>query len=173
MSVRGRSLPRDAVWWKNLPMQNDHGADEHTHVRVVAGIASNGKPVYEVLPSRRLEHDDYEICGSPGLAYGFAAGDHVRVMDDGTFEVLARGGNLCLRLYPTVRPSDSSVAALRSAVEHFDGLVEMPADRRFIVITVPVAAGLHAAGKAADGWAVEHGCPWEYGNVYRDGRPRT
>jgi hypothetical protein len=86
-------------------VQDDAG---HTHIRVLAGTATSGRPVFEVLPARRLQQE-YQVDGSPGLAYGFAAGDRIRLRDDGTFDVVARGGNLCLRLYPETRPSDASV----------------------------------------------------------------
>ncbi|MFE9205110.1 hypothetical protein [Micromonospora sp. NPDC007230] len=48
----------------------------------------------------------------------------------------------------------------------------MPADGRFIVITVPAAAGFAAVEDAVNSWTAEQGCPWEYGNVYdEDGQP--
>jgi hypothetical protein len=119
-----------------------------------------------VLPASWVEQGDYEILGSPGLAYGFAAGDRIRLADDGTYEVLRRGGNICLRLFPAQRPSDSAVATLTTAFEQLDGLVEMPADRRFIVVTVPAASGFPAVESAVGEWTAEHGCAWEYGNVY-------
>lgn len=147
-------------------MRDDAG---HTHIRVLADVASSGRPVFEVLPARRLEREDeYEVAGSPGLAYGFAAGDRIRLSSDGTFDVLARGGNLCLRLYPETRPSDVRVEALRAAVDELPGLVEMPSDRRFIVITVPVGAGFPAVEGTVSTWAAEQGCVWEFGNVYDD-----
>lgn len=149
-------------------MQSDQGI---AHVRVLAGTASSGEPVFEVLPARWLG-DDYEICGSPGLAYGFAAGDRLRIGDDGSFEVLERGGNVCVCLFPGTRPSDAGVTALTAAFEQLDGLVEMPPDRRFIVITVPVGAGLAAIERAVVDWAAGQDCPWEFGNVYDDtGKP--
>ncbi len=88
--------------------------------------------------------------------------------DDGTFEVLQRGGNLCLRMYPTEPPSDAGIVALTAAFRQLNGLVEMPADRRFIVITVPLAAGFRAVEGAAREWVGDQDCPWEYGNVYDD-----
>jgi hypothetical protein len=88
-----------------------HNDADLEHIRVLAGVASSGRPVFEVLPARRRA-EDYEMCGSPGLAYGFAAGDRIWLHGDGSFDVVTRGGNLCLRLYPSLRPSDASVAAL-------------------------------------------------------------
>ncbi|WP_169789947.1 DUF4265 domain-containing protein [Actinoplanes subtropicus] len=138
---------------------------EQTHIRVLAGTASSGRPVFEVLPARRLG-EECEVHGSPGLAYGFAAGDRIRLRSDGTFEVVARDGNLCLRLYPSTRPVDGNIEALKAAFARLRGLVEMPSDRRFIVITVPVSAGFPAVEKAVSYWAAEQECTWEFGNVY-------
>ncbi len=123
--------------------------------------------MFEVLPARRLD-EEYQVDGSPGLAYGFAAGDRIRLRSDGTFDVVARGGNLCLHLYPEARPSDVSVDALIAAVDELRGLVEMPSDRRFVVITVPISAGFPAVESTVSSWAAQQGCIWEFGNVYDD-----
>ncbi|MBL1075818.1 DUF4265 domain-containing protein [Nocardia sp. 2] len=148
-------------------MSDDQSACGSTHVQVIAGANAAGEPVYEVLPAKLLEHNDYEILGSPALTYDFAAGDHLRVFDDGRFEVLRRGGNLCLRAYPkSSPPSDVGIRTLTAAFDRLGGVVEMPSDRRFIVITVPVTAGFVAIQDAIEGWATEHGCVWGYGNVY-------
>ncbi|CAM5474239.1 hypothetical protein [Streptomyces aurantiogriseus] len=65
-----------------------------THVTLLAGHTSSGKPAHEVLPARTLDGDLFELAGSPGLVLGCAAGDVLRVSDDGTFEVTRQGGNL-------------------------------------------------------------------------------
>jgi hypothetical protein len=139
----------------------------HTHIRVLAGTTASGRPVFEVLPAHRME-EEHEVDGSPGLAYGFAAGDRIRLRSDGTFDVVARGGNLCLRLYPETRPSDVAVGALTTAVDELRGLVEMPSDRRFVVITIPISVGFPAVEKTVSSWAEAQGCTWEFGNVYDD-----
>lgn len=143
------------------------GEPGYTHVQVFVDVSASGEPVLEVLPARRVS-EDYEIHGSPALAYGFAAGDRIRLADDGTFEVVARGGNLCLRLYPATPPSDSRITELTATFAELDGIVESPADRRFVVITVPVTAGFPAVEGAIGRWATEEGCVWEFGNVYDD-----
>ena len=126
----------------------------------------SGQPVFEVLPAKPVNGDVYEILGSPALAYGFAAGDHLRMSEDGEFEVLRRGGNLCIRIYPSVFPSETSLGVLTEDFELLGGWVEWPSDRRFIVITVPVVAGFLAVEKAVGEWADEHGWVWGFGNVY-------
>jgi hypothetical protein len=54
------------------------------------------------------------------------------------------------------------------AVDELRGLVEMPSDRRFVVITLPVSAGFAAVENTVSSWAAEHECAWEFGNVYDD-----
>ncbi|MEU6586828.1 DUF4265 domain-containing protein [Nocardia sp. NPDC046763] len=148
-------------------MSDDRSACGHKHVRVLAGSGPGGEPVYEVLPAKPLERNDYEILGSPGLAYDFAAGDRLRVSDDGSFEVLRRGGNLCVRAYPTgTPPSDAEIGALTVGFERLGGVVEIPPDRRFIVVTVPVSVGFPAIADLIGGWSAENDCAWGYGNVY-------
>ncbi|MBU2664529.1 hypothetical protein KOI35_13585 [Actinoplanes bogorensis] len=60
-------------------------------------------------------------------------------------------------------------SSVRAAFDRLGGVVEMPADRRFIVITVPVRAGFPAVEAAVGSWAADHDSGWEYGNVYDDG----
>jgi len=145
-------------------------ADERsfTHIRLLAGHTPEGGPVYEGLPAATTGQDEYEVLGSPGLTYGFAAGDRIRLATDGTFEVLERGGNLCARLYPAEPPSDEAVNQLISSFEPLNGHVEMPRDRRFIVITAPLTTGFHPVANAVDTWIANHPCPWEFANVYDD-----
>ncbi|MFD4434177.1 DUF4265 domain-containing protein [Nocardia sp. NPDC058497] len=142
------------------------------HVRVFVELGPSGKPVHEELPAKILKNNDYEVLGSPVLTYGFAAGDRLRVADDGTFDVLERGGNLCIRVFPTARLTDAGINALTTRFEKLDGLVEIPPDLRFIVITVPVAVGFPAVEDAVREWAAGHDSDWEYGNVHDEqGKP--
>ncbi|GAA1808072.1 hypothetical protein GCM10009682_32350 [Luedemannella flava] len=145
---------------------------DHDHVRLLAEVSETGQPRLEELPATRLGHDVYLVDGSPMFTYGCAAGDRIRVAEDGTFEVLERGGNLCLRVYPTEPLSEASVEALRHRIGDLDGLVETPGDRRFVVITAPVTAGFPDLQAVLDQWTEEHGGVWEYGNVYdEDNKP--
>ncbi|MFI6100884.1 DUF4265 domain-containing protein [Lentzea sp. NPDC051213] len=98
----------------NVPTQD-------SHVRLFAGTASSGEPVYEVVPAMRTSQTEYEILGSPGLATGCAAGDRVRVFADGRFEVVTRGGNVCVVIYPRTPPDDSAFVTLQDAFEKLAG----------------------------------------------------
>ncbi|MEV6532828.1 hypothetical protein AB0M86_25105 [Streptomyces sp. NPDC051639] len=68
-----------------------------THIRLLAGQASSGRPVYEVLPARAVESDLFELAGSPGTVLGCASGGVLRVANDGHFEIVEHGENLCVQ----------------------------------------------------------------------------
>ncbi|MFE7561427.1 hypothetical protein [Kitasatospora sp. NPDC057500] len=53
-----------------------------TPVRLLAGHASAGQPVSEVLPAVPLEAGERQLAGSPGPAPGCAAGDVLAVGRD-------------------------------------------------------------------------------------------
>ncbi|MEV7023829.1 DUF4265 domain-containing protein [Kitasatospora sp. NPDC093558] len=137
-----------------------------THIRLLAGYATAGRPVYEVLPARTRADGAVELAGSPGLVLGCAAGDRLTVGDDGTFEVVSVGPNRCLqagRRQGGFAPED--VAALAGAMRELDGLVEAPADGRFVVVTVARSAGGAAVERVMDGWAARvDGAEWWIGN---------
>jgi len=138
----------------------------HSHARLLAGLGAGGQPVYEEVPGTMVTPGVYDVLGSPVLTYGCAAGDRIRVAEDGSFEVLRRGGNLCLVLFPASPPADDEVTLLTTAFQHLDGIVETPPDRRFVVVTVPVKAGFAAIENVVNDWTATRDCPWEYGNVY-------
>ena len=142
------------------------------HVRLFAGTAASGEPVYEIVPAVRTSRTEYEILGSPGLATGCAAGDRVRILADGRFEIATRGGNVCVVIYPHMPPDDSAVASLQDAFEKLAGLVEASQDKRVVVATVPVSAGFPAIEAVVVEWTSSNNAEWYYGNVYdEDDRP--
>jgi hypothetical protein len=140
----------------------------HTHVRLLAGPGKDGRAVYELVPASAVETGVYDVLASPAIAYGCAAGDRIRVAEDGRFGVLRRGGNICLVLLPRARPTETEVGDLTAAFRRLGGIVESPPDGRFIVVTVPASAGFPAVEEAANHWTAARDCPWEYGNVFDD-----
>ncbi|MFJ4678516.1 DUF4265 domain-containing protein [Kitasatospora sp. NPDC088783] len=139
------------------------------HVRLLAGHASSGRPVFEVLPARPLESGSFELAGSPGLVFGCAAGDVLRVGEEGEFEVVERGGNLCVQAYRQGRFTPESFAELRKAVDALDGLAEAPPDLRFVVVTVSRSVGLPVIEQLMDSWAASgQGIEWWIGNGERE-----
>jgi hypothetical protein len=145
----------------------------HDHVQLRAGTASSGEPVYELVPVVAVEPDVYDVVGSPVLVYGCAAGDRIRVAPDGQFEVLDRGGNVCLVIFPSDQSTTATnIDQLRASYERLGGTTESPPDGRFIVVTVPVTAGFPAIERAVQDWLTDVEGEWAFGNVYdEDDRP--
>jgi hypothetical protein len=107
----------------------------HTHVMLLAGLGAGGQPVHEQVPAAVVTPGVYDVLASPAMVYNCAAGDRIRVAEDGSFEVLRRGGNLCLVLWPVAPPTDTDITVVTTRFQRLGGIVEVPADRRFIVIT--------------------------------------
>jgi hypothetical protein len=144
----------------------EHVPDDHRHVTLFAGRRTDGHAVYEPVPATAVAPGVYDVLASPAMAYGCAAGDRIHVAEDGTFEVLNRGGNLCLVVLTSTPPADADIAALSAEFQRLGGIVESPSSRRFIVVTVPVTAGFPVVEAVITSWTTGHGGEWEYGNVY-------
>ena len=137
----------------------------NVHVSLLAGTGRSGEPVFEVLPARMLAANLYELSGSPGLTLGCAAGDVIRLDSQGCFVMERRGPNLCIQTYKGAPFSAGEFVALSEAFDSIGGLVEAPADRRFIVVTIPVAVGLATVEVAVSAWAEQvKGAEWWFGN---------
>ncbi|MFF2845405.1 DUF4265 domain-containing protein [Streptomyces sp. NPDC058001] len=136
-----------------------------THIRLLAGHASSGRPVFEVLPALALESDLFELAGSPGLVLGCAAGDVLRIGEDEQFEVVAQGENLCVQAYRQGHFSPEVFAELRKAIGDVSGLAEAPPDLSFVVVTVSRSVGLPAIERVMDAWAARtDGIEWWFAN---------
>ncbi|MCX5090250.1 DUF4265 domain-containing protein [Streptomyces sp. NBC_00365] len=146
----------------------------HRHVALRVGFAGSGRPVFETLPARAVGPDSYELMGSPGMVEGCAAGDLLKIDADGRFQIERRGPNLCVQAFGGTPFTAESLESLISAFAPLGGLVEAPADRRFIVVTVAAAAGFPAVEAVMETWAAGVDTPleWGFSNVFGpDGEP--
>jgi hypothetical protein len=145
----------------------------HEHVLLVADTDESGRQVKEPVPASALDDGTFEVLGTPALVYGCAAGDVIQVAPDGNFTVLRRGRNVAVRAFPVGSFATEEVQRLSDAFLQLGGHVEAPGDRRFVVATVPAAAGFQAIESVMADW--QAGVPnvqWEFGNVYAaDGSP--
>jgi hypothetical protein len=142
------------------------------HIRLLAGHASGGHPVFEVLPALSRDSGLAELVGSPGLVLGCAAGDVLRVWEDGQFEVVQQGTNLCVQAVRRGCFTPESFAQLKDAVAALDGLVEAPPDLRFIVVTLNCSIGLPAIEDVMNTWAARtDGGQWWFGTEGRIATP--
>lgn len=140
------------------------------HARIAIHDAPT-KPGFELVPARRTSDDEWELLASPLYAMGVAAGDRIRALDNtGGFEILARGGNVCVQLYLDEGASADSTRQVADALARdlaplggrVDGLTP-----GLISFTIPVSGGLaaiEAAFAAAEArYAVAQ---WQYFNGY-------
>ncbi|MEZ3180081.1 DUF4265 domain-containing protein [Streptomyces pimonensis] len=147
---------------------------DHCHVALRVGFASSGQPVFETLPARAIGSGTYELTGSPGMVEGCAAGDLLRIDADGVFRIERRGPNLCIQVFGEPPFDAESLESLSSDFAPLGGLVEAPAGRRFIVVTVPAAAGFPVVESVMETWAagVSVLIEWGFSNVFGpDGEP--
>lgn len=144
----------------------------HDHILLFAGTNSSGGPVHELVPAVPVDRNVYDIKGTPALVLGCAAADRIRVSADGSFEVVARGGNIALMIFPKANFIESNATALRASFAAMGGITETAPDGRFLIVTVPANAGFSAIERVAKRWADANDADWHYGNVYdEDGRP--
>ncbi len=142
-----------------MGMPEDHS--EHVRLRL---------DVDELVPARPLGEELYLVLATPGMVYGCAAGDTVRVEADGRFAVVRRGGNVAVHIYAKPPLERRDIEDLRGRFDPLRGVVEAPAHRRFAVVTVPVSAGFPAIEAALGGWMSVRTdtAEWFFGNVYDD-----
>jgi hypothetical protein len=137
------------------------------HVALLAGHSSQGRRVHEVVPALQREDGYWDLLGTPALAMGCAAGDVLAVEEDGAFQVVSRGGNLAIVSYvPKAQDISAPLAALTDGFGSLGGTVETPADRRFVVVTVPASAGFPAVEAQMQRWQESTALDWYFGNVY-------
>ena len=152
-------------------VRNNRSRDrEHEHVLIRTGdVRSDGSPARELIPARRLRGRDYLVVGTPALANGCAAGDRIRVEESGDFIVVERGGKVAVQIYAGASIPATDLIDLRVAFGELNGVVEWPAERRFVVVTVPVDVGFAAIERLVDNWTRRLAdVGWNYGNIYDD-----
>ena len=145
------------------------GTGGRDHVGLLAGLRSDGSPVVEQVPARKLGEGLYLILGSPGLANGCAEGDTVAVDSDGAFEVSERGGNVAVHIYSGTTVAEPEAAELDRLLQPLRGKCERHPQGRFAVATIPVQAGFPAIESTMQAWAsTGRDIEWFFGNVYAD-----
>ncbi len=125
-----------------------------------------GQPLHEPVHVEAIGSGVYRLLYSPGFVQGIAAGDEFRLVgNDGAFEVLRRGGNLCIQVFCTepVAPLQPELTRrLADLGGTLDGAIE-----RGLAYTIPVSAGFSAVEAVLNAWTDEHeSWEWYYGNVY-------
>lgn len=144
----------------------------HDHVMVAVDAATT-KGV-EPVPARHLGDGAWILLRSPLYAMEVAEGDTIRVLDSetGSFEILARGGNVAVQFYLGEKEWNDPQATARAVGEITPRVVEIGGrlDGRttgLIVYTIPLEIGFPTIEKVfADAVEACPGAQWQYTNVY-------
>jgi hypothetical protein len=144
----------------------------HEHVRIALTDAS--RPGAEHVPARRISDAEWQLLGSPLYATEVAAGDVIRVTDHdtGAFEIIMRGGNVCVQFYLGEPEADDAEATkwvaseLAPDVESLGGSMDAQIPG-LITFTIPVDVGFPAIERGFSAATEQHpGAGWQYSNVY-------
>lgn len=153
---------------ENRPVTSDEAvqvnAEGHGHACLCSDEV-DGRAVQEMVPIRLVDDGTVEVLGSPGLVMGCAAGDVLKLADgDGRFIVRHRGPNECVQAYADTPFTPEAVAALSARFDQVRGIVEAPGHRKFVVVTVPTAAGEQWISRQMTEWcATVEGAEWQFG----------
>lgn len=137
---------------------------DEIHVDLFAGEVL-GQRTYEPVHVIRLHDSIYRVLYAPGVVYGIAAGDEIRLLAEGEFDVVHRAQNLAVRVYssePIEDWADGLVAEVQRLGGRLDGRI-----RHGFAFTIPVTVGFNAVETVFGSFVTEHPkCLWEFGNVY-------
>jgi hypothetical protein len=134
-------------------------------VNLLAGRSSTGAPAFEEVLVEESGSRRYRLLRSPGLTLGLAAGDLFELRSDGTFEVIERGGNVCIQIFCSADlesvEADATVR-LRRLGGRLDGK-----SARELVYTVGASVGFNPIEEALRAVQERHPhAEWYFGNVY-------
>lgn len=144
----------------------------HDHVRMAVTGAT--RPGVEHVPARRISPNEWKLVRSPLYAMGAASGDVIRVTnhDTGEFEVVQRGGNVCVQFYLAESDADDAEATERVAkaverdIEPLGGSIDAHTPG-LIAFTIPVDGGFPAIESVFAAASEQYrGAEWQYSNVY-------
>ena len=145
---------------------------DHEHVQIAVSDAD--PPGTESVPARRLNDAEWELLHSPLYAMAVAAGDVVRITNEelGKFEIVRRGGNVCVQFYLAEAQADSEKATneakqtIESLIAPLGGRVDA-VTAGLVSSTIGVGVGFRAIEAVFQKVTALHaGAQWQYCNVY-------
>ena len=145
---------------------------QHEHVRIA--VTDTDNPGFERVPARRVNDTEWQLLTSPLYAMNVAAGDTVKVIDGetGAYEIVARGGNVCVQFYLSERQMNEPdfgadlAAAIETDLADVDGWIDGHAPG-LIAFTIPVRSGFATIERiCASAMARCDDAEWQYSNVY-------
>lgn len=147
-------------------------ANEST-LDLVAGRHPNGELIIEkVLVNPLEEEHKFQLLKSPVFIRGIARGDAIysKRSSQGQFNVIQRGGNLCIRVFSKSEFDSPQLESLEpqltSAIEKLGGDLDIK-EPKALVYSIHVSCGFSTIEKEiVDVLSVYQDVVWYYGNVY-------
>ena len=135
----------------------------------LAGIDDDEQPVFESLEVELLDPETSHIrlLKSPLFARNLAAGDKLRIIDQGSaeYELVKRSGNLSGRVFRKYQVETLS-QYLTPAIEKLGGCLDLQTDRA-LVYSIHVSIGFAVIEELLNTAGAEYPDTfWYYGNVY-------
>lgn len=146
----------------------------YMHELVRIAVTDATRPGVEQVPARRVGDNEWQLLRSPLYATEVASGDVIRVInhDSGEFEIVVRGGNVCVQFYLGESDVDDAEATTRIAkavardIEPLGGSIDAQTPG-LIAFTIPVGVGFPAIERVFAAAAGQYtGAEWQYSNVY-------
>lgn len=123
--------------------------------------SADGKWIRERIPARVPDSETYELANSPMLVRGLAADDHIRLLNDGQFELLRWGRNIAVQVFGEWGEVDALAQHIASIGGRLDGK-----EPRMRVFTIPLSTGIHKIETTIDdvvsSWP---NLSWMFGNL--------
>ena len=142
---------------------------DKTELPFLAGIKSNGEPVFESLNVEFITDTPhhFRLMESPLLTRNLASGDVMRLInpDRAEYELLTRSGNVCIRLFGNEELIDIE-QRLTPEFEKIGGGLDVKTTRG-LVYTIHVSIGFKAIESLLNETCKDYPeVVWYYGNIY-------
>lgn len=145
-----------------------------TNEYVRIAVKDAARPGFENVPAVQVGSAEWRLLRSPLYAMEVAAADVIRVTNEktGDFEIVSRGGNVCVQFYLNASDADDGAKTTIVAgeilvdVEAVGGTLDAKTPG-LIAFTIPAEVGFPAIeGIFAAAALRSPGSEWQYSNVY-------
>lgn len=123
--------------------------------------SADGKWIRERVPARVPDSETFELANSPMIVRGLAADDHIRLADDGQFELITWGRNVAIQVFGEWGEVDALAQHVAALGGRLDGK-----EPRMRVFTVPLSVGIHTIEETIDRVVADWPkLSWMFGNL--------
>src|SRR5438128_506524 len=137
--------------------------DQLTTVFLRAGHKSSGEPVHEDVPAVQVAAATWRLLVTPALVEELAAGDAIRVFEDGGFGLASRGGSVAVKVW--TRADEAALRELVAQAEEHGAWLDGYTPGSLVVLTFPAAVGFAGVESVLNRFTATQGESWHYDNV--------